>query len=80
MVLVGYEPGQKAYRLWECGTRKIVTAKDVEIVENAPKQTAIFIEPETDDSPTQDEAEKEKVQESTQKLVEPIAHRTRSKK
>lgn len=79
MILVGYESGQKAYKLWERGTRKIVTARDVEIIENRPKQTAIIIEPE--DTSTQDVLEEQQQQNDQEKDQdsEPVAHRTRSK-
>lgn len=45
MVLVGYAPGQKAYRLWERGTKRVVIAKDVIIVESSPKQIVGLPEP-----------------------------------
>lgn len=92
MILVGYEPDRRAYRLWERGTRKIVTARDVEIIENIPKKTAIIIKDEITDSPIQKEKEEEEVETSKQdaeltikcteisKESEPIAHRTRSKR
>ena len=36
MVLVGYERGSKAYRLWERGTRRVIVSRDVHIVEPPP--------------------------------------------
>ncbi|KYQ47269.1 Copia protein [Trachymyrmex zeteki] len=65
MILVDYESkstkGQKAYRLWERDTRKIITVRYVEIVENMPKSTAIIIEHEDSNSPVQDETEEEEM-------------------
>jgi len=48
-ILVGYEPGQKAYRLWEPGTRKIHISRDVEIDELQPKQVTTYLLPEEDE-------------------------------
>lgn len=45
MVLVGYMSGQKAYRLWERGTRRIIVSRDVIIVESLPNQIVGLPEP-----------------------------------
>src|SRR5580765_8038715 len=42
LVLVGYAPKQKAYRVWQRGTRKVVVSRDVKIVEPEPKQQAVI--------------------------------------
>lgn len=43
MVLVGYEPGSRAYRLWETGTRRVVVSRDVKIIEPEPKHIAALL-------------------------------------
>lgn len=42
LVLVGYAPKQKAYRVWQRGTRKIIVSHDVKIIEPESKQQAII--------------------------------------
>ena len=49
----------KRHKVWEYGTYKIIRARDVEIIENMPKQTAIIIEHEDSDSSVQNETKKE---------------------
>lgn len=44
MVLVGYASKQKAYRVWQRGTRKVIISRDVIIVEPKPKQQAVIVE------------------------------------
>lgn len=79
MVLIGYEQSQKGYRLWERSTRKVVTAKNVEIIGNEPKETEVIIKDEIVDSPEDNaETEEKKIKESKEK-AESIATRTRSK-
>ncbi|KAG7199860.1 hypothetical protein KM043_014309 [Ampulex compressa] len=41
-VLIGYEPGRKAYRLWERGTHKVHISRDVEIIESLPRQVVVL--------------------------------------
>lgn len=41
LVLVGFEPQQKAYRLWEPGTRRVVIRRNVEIIEPTCRQMVI---------------------------------------
>lgn len=43
LVLVGYEPQQKAYRLWQSGTKRIVIRRNVEIIEPACRQLVIDV-------------------------------------
>lgn len=45
MVFVGYALGQKAYRLWERDTKRVVVSRDVIIVEPSPKKIIDFPEP-----------------------------------
>ncbi|KYN12237.1 Copia protein [Trachymyrmex cornetzi] len=44
MVLVKYEPGSRAYRLWEHGTKNVYTRCNVKIVESRPLATVQFID------------------------------------
>lgn len=41
LVLVGFEPQQKAYRLWEPGTRRVVIRRNAEIIEPTCRQMVI---------------------------------------
>jgi len=44
LVLVGYAPKQKAYRVWYRGTRKVIVSRDVIIVEPETKRQAVIVE------------------------------------
>lgn len=41
--LIGYSEDQKAYRLWDTDTNKLLLSRDVEFVESLPGMTAHFI-------------------------------------
>jgi len=43
LVLVGYAPKQKAYRVWQRGTRKVIINRDVIIVEPKPRRQVIIV-------------------------------------
>lgn len=43
LILVGFEPQQKAYRLWEPGTRRVVIRRNVEIIEPTCQQMVIVV-------------------------------------
>lgn len=65
MVLVGYVPGQKGFRLWERGTKRVVVSRDVIIAESLPKQLIQLPQPigiedtEPDDVKTESEYDEE---------------------
>jgi len=76
MILVGYEPKRKAYRLWLPGSNKVEISRDVIIVEPKTKQQAVLVP--TDVNELNKYKEKPPTEEST--IIEdnePIAHRTR---
>lgn len=92
MILVGYEPKRKAYRLWLPGSKRVEVSRDAIIVEPTPKQQAILIPKNVNESSILDSdykaeghrKEEEKpsksIEESTSKIENvPIAMRTRKK-
>lgn len=48
LVLVGFEPQQKAYRLWEPGTRRVIIRRNVDIIEPDCQQRKIITEEESE--------------------------------
>lgn len=87
MILVGYEPKRKAYRLWLPGTNKIEVSPDVIIVEPTLKQQAVLVLTDVCKSHDPESNSQEKIEgpsveaKQNRKIIEenePIAHRTRS--
>ncbi|XP_036138913.1 uncharacterized protein LOC114255139 [Monomorium pharaonis] len=66
MVLVGYSPSQKGFRLWERGTKHVIVSRDVIIAESLPKQSIQLPQPiGTEDTESVDiKTESEYVEES----------------
>lgn len=83
LVFVGYEPGSKAYRLWERDTKNVYVRCNVKIVEPCPMAVVEFID--EDEDAEQPETEPEEQEEdlpdniSSLNKDKPIANRTRSK-
>lgn len=50
MLLVGYEPKRKAYRLWSPGTNRVEVSRDVIIVEPTLKRQAILVPTDVSES------------------------------
>lgn len=88
MILVGYEPKRKAYRLWLPGTNRVEVSRDVIVVEPEPKQQAIPVPtdvneatiPEPNCKAEEQQKSFEPTEESTSNVEnQPVAMRTRKK-
>lgn len=84
LVLVGYEPKSRAYRLWERGTKNVYVRCNVKICESQSLETVIFDEENNVTECLRDDPEEQKLN-PTQEISnsdeeeEGIASRTRSK-
>lgn len=59
LILVGFEPQQKAYRLWEPGTRRVAIRRNVDIIEPDCQQRKIITEEESEASSQETTNDKE---------------------
>jgi len=91
MLLVGYEPKSKAYRLWLPGTNRVEISRDAIIVEPTLKQQAVLVPVIDVDEPrdvisNEEDVQETMIQQVKESMVEkqstedkqPIAQRTRS--
>lgn len=71
LVLVGFEPQQEAYRLWEPGTRRVIIRRNVDIIEPNCQQRKIITEEESEPSsqePANDKKDSKKTEDQEESV------------